>query len=134
VGTETAAEATFRGDGLNAQKRYIEALSAYEQALALDPQVAAAWLLKGHVLEAMKQYEEVRSLVSLLAVPIVLSRRWVFLGCPCLFMVPSVRAQTFTWKAEPNVLAVPPGIARAGHVRVLSRSCVPEIGPAPPAK
>ena len=37
VETETPAEATMRGNGLSAQKRYEEALSAYEQALTVDP-------------------------------------------------------------------------------------------------
>ena len=41
--TETKKEAFERGNGLYAQKRFTEALAAYDRALALDPQFALAW-------------------------------------------------------------------------------------------
>jgi Flp pilus assembly protein TadD len=58
VGTETAEEANTRGNGLYAQKRYEEALSAYEQALTLDPKSAEYWNNKGAALHYQKRYEE----------------------------------------------------------------------------
>jgi tetratricopeptide (TPR) repeat protein len=53
VGTETAEEANTRGNGLYAQKRYEEALSAYEQALSLNSQDADAWTNKVAVLRLL---------------------------------------------------------------------------------
>ncbi|MGO8948352.1 MAG: tetratricopeptide repeat protein [Ktedonobacterales bacterium] len=55
---ETVEEARTRGEGLIAQHRDEEALSAYEKALALNPQDAVAWAGKGYVLRFLQRYEE----------------------------------------------------------------------------
>jgi tetratricopeptide (TPR) repeat protein len=56
--SETAEAAWERGQGLRSQKRYDEALAAYERALALDPQLTAAWNNKGRLLRHQKRYKE----------------------------------------------------------------------------
>jgi tetratricopeptide (TPR) repeat protein len=56
--SETAAAAWERGKGLYAQKRYEEALAAYERALALEPWESAYWNSKGNALWDLKRYEE----------------------------------------------------------------------------
>lgn len=61
VENETAVEANTRGDGLYAQKRYMEALSAYERALILDPKDANFWSNKGAALWSLKLPEEALS-------------------------------------------------------------------------
>lgn len=58
IGTETPQEAHTRGNGLYAQKRYEEALAAYDKALALDPQDSLTWQHKGLVLNTLTRYQE----------------------------------------------------------------------------
>ena len=58
VKPETAAEAKSRADNLSTKKRYEEALSAYEQALILDPKDADAWYYKGNVLAVLNRYDD----------------------------------------------------------------------------
>jgi tetratricopeptide (TPR) repeat protein len=58
---QTAAELALQGDGLYAQRRYLKALAVYEQALALNPQVADVWASKGNVLYDLQRYEEALS-------------------------------------------------------------------------
>lgn len=49
----------FRGtDALRSQGRYEEALAAYDRALTLNPNFAAAWRNKGNALNDLKRYEE----------------------------------------------------------------------------
>jgi len=55
---ETKEDAVERGNGLHAQKRYAEALAAYDRALALDPQWALAWTNKGATLNGLGRNDE----------------------------------------------------------------------------
>lgn len=56
--TETAEEANDRGKGLYAQRRYEEALAAYNHALDLDPGFTAALHNKGLSLERLRRYDD----------------------------------------------------------------------------
>ena len=58
---QKAAELALQGDGLYAQRRYLKALAVYDQALALNPQVADVWTSKGNVLYDLQRYEEALS-------------------------------------------------------------------------
>jgi tetratricopeptide (TPR) repeat protein len=58
AGIETTAEAVMRGDSLYTQKRYQEALAAYDWALTLNPENAEAWNSKGTVLHDLRRYNE----------------------------------------------------------------------------
>jgi Flp pilus assembly protein TadD len=64
VETETAAEANTRGDGLYAQKRYAEALSAYERATTLEPGNAIYWKDTGNALADLGRYAEALSAIE----------------------------------------------------------------------
>jgi tetratricopeptide (TPR) repeat protein len=46
------------GRRLFKERRFLEALAVLDQALAYDPDSAAAWSLKGLVLEYLHRYEE----------------------------------------------------------------------------
>ncbi len=55
---KTAQQWRKEGDALRELKRYEEALSAYEQALRLDPNFADAYINKGIALRELKRQEE----------------------------------------------------------------------------
>ena len=55
---QTAAELASQGNAFYTQMRYLKALSAYDQALALNSQAAGVWTAKGDVLYDLQRYAE----------------------------------------------------------------------------
>ena len=47
-----------KGNVLQSQKRYAEAIAAYEKAIELEPEYPDPWSGKGHVLQNQGRYEE----------------------------------------------------------------------------
>lgn len=83
-GQEVAPDCTFhvsRGDAYNAQKKWPLAIHHYEQALAMNPQLAAIWVQLGHGYRETKDYESAeRAYRKALAIEPQNVDAWFFLG------------------------------------------------------
>ena len=55
---QTAEDWYARGEALNSQGKYIEAIIALDESISLDPKYAAAWNNKGLALDGQGKYDE----------------------------------------------------------------------------
>ena len=64
VVAQSSAEFTLKGDELVDQGKYQEAISAYDQAIALEPRNARAWCGKGVALNQLGNYTEANGVLA----------------------------------------------------------------------